>query len=304
PLRWSHVLFAPFLPLLNGSGGWILRRLGVPGDRSHRHVHAPEEIEMLVRESREGGQIEEAQRVRLQRTLRLSRRSVRQVMVPRRRIVSIDRAAPVPELLERVTLSPYTRLVVQRGGLDEVDGYLHTKDLVRALARGRTIDQLPDLVRPLTRLASSCTLDDALAQLRNRRSRLALVVDSLGEIEGLISIEDVMRELVGALSDEFKRDTGPLAPVLIGSGIWRMPGRLALDELSEWARGEDIDPVWSGSTVETLGGWLIERVGLLPQLGQRIAVGALEFTIERLDGVAIDTVRVERFADAGETLDG
>ena len=304
PLRWSHVLFAPFLPLLNGSGGWVLRRMGVAGDRSHRHVHAPEEIEMLVRESREGGQIEEGQRVRLQRTLRLSRRSVRQVMVPRRRIAAVDRSAPAGELLDAVSGSPYTRLIVQRGSLEQVDGYLHTKDLVRALARGRTIEQLPDLVRPLTRVLSTCTLDDALAQLRKRRSRVALVVDSLGEIEGLISIEDVMRELVGALSDEFKRDVGPLAPAQLEPGVWRMPGRLALDELTEWARAEHIDPVWSDSAVETLAGWLIERVGLLPQLGQRIAVGALEFTIERLDGVAIEAVRVERFTDAGESNDG
>jgi CBS domain containing-hemolysin-like protein len=151
---------------------------------------------------------------------------------------------------------------------------------------------------------STCTLDDALAQLRKRRSRVALVVDSLGEIEGLISIEDVMRELVGALSDEFKRDVGPLAPAQLEPGVWRMPGRLALDELTEWARAEHIDPVWSDSAVETLAGWLIERVGLLPQLGQRIAVGALEFTIERLDGVAIEAVRVERFTDAGESNDG
>jgi CBS domain containing-hemolysin-like protein len=71
-----------------------------------------------------------------------------------------------------------------------------------------------------------------------------------------------------------------------------------------WARAEHIAPVWSDSAVETLAGWLIERVGLLPQLGQRIAVGALEFTIERLDGVAIEAVRVERFTDAGESNDG
>jgi putative hemolysin len=312
PMRWSHVAFAPFLGLLNGSGALVLRWLGVDTARGHRHVHAPEEIEMLVRESREGGHIEETQRVRLQRTLRLSRRSVRQIMVPRRRIAVVDRDAPKSVLLDAVINSPYTRLIVQRGNLNAVEGYLHTKDLARAVARDQSIESLPALVRPVVRIPSGYTVDQALGLLRTRRSRLALVVDPLGDVEGLISIEDVMRELVGGLSDEFKQDTGPLAPTALADGTWRMPGRLPLDELSEWALEVGVEPIWAtpgasadpGSSAETLGGWLIEQIGLLPKPGQTIALGALQFAIERLDGVAIDQVVVTRHPDGGDSSDG
>ncbi len=312
PMRWSHVAFAPFLGLLNGSGALVLRWLGVDTARGHRHVHAPEEIEMLVRESREGGHIEETQRVRLQRTLRLSRRSVRQIMVPRRRIAVVDRDAPKSVLLDAVINSPYTRLIVQRGNLNAVEGYLHTKDLARAVARDQSIESLPALVRPVVRIPSGYTVDQALGLLRTRRSRLALVVDPLGDVEGLISIEDVMRELVGGLSDEFKQDTGPLAPTALADGTWRMPGRLPLDELSEWALEVGVEPIWAtpgasadpGSSAETLGGWLIEQIGLLPNPGQTIALGALQFAIERLDGVAIDQVVVTRHPDGGDSSDG
>jgi CBS domain containing-hemolysin-like protein len=295
PLRWSHVAFAPLLGLLNGSGALILRRLGISGERGHRHIHAPEEIEMLVRESREGGHIEERQRVRLQRTLRLSRRSVRQIMVPRRRIEAIDLDQPVEELLSQVAASPFTRLVVHRGNLAAVEGYLHTKDVATALAKRRALTDLRPLVRPLITLSSRLTVDEVLGQMRNRRARIALIADPLGEIEGLVSIEDVMRELVGGLSDEFKSDLGPLAPSAVSEGVWRMPGRLPLDELGEWARESEIEPIWGASHAETLAGWLIEHVGLLPRPGQQIAVGPLVFTVENLDGVAIDTVRVEHF---------
>lgn len=304
PLRWSHLLFAPLLGILNGSGAFILRRLGITGERGHRHIHAPEEIEMLVRESREGGQIEEPQRLRLQRTLRLARRSVRQIMVPRRRIEAVDLGWPVDDLLAQVASSPFTRLVVQRGSLDEVEGYLHTKDVTAALARRRSLDDLRALVRPLITLSSRLTVDQVLGQMRNRRARLALIADPLGEIEGLVSIEDVMRELVGGLSDEFKRDLGPLAPAVVSPGLWRMPGRMPLDELGEWAREAEVEPIWVSAQSETLAGWLIERVGLLPRPGQKIAVGALVFTVERLDGVAIDTVLVEHFPVVAGADDG
>jgi len=295
PMRWSHVAFAPVLGLLNGSGAFILRRLGISGERGHRHIHAPEEIEMLVRESREGGHIEERQRVRLQRTLRLNRRSVRQIMVPRRRIAGIDLDHPVEEVLAEVVASPFTRLVVHRGSLVAVEGYIHTKDIATALAKRRAMLDLKPLIRPLITLPSRLTVDEALGQLRNRRARIALIADPMGEIEGLVSIEDVMRELVGGLSDEFTRDLGPLAPVAVAPGLWRMPGRLPLDELSEWARESGVEPIWTSTNAETLAGWLIERVGLLPKQGQKISVGPLVFTVEQLDGVAIDTVGVEHF---------
>ncbi|MBX3705959.1 MAG: HlyC/CorC family transporter [Pseudomonadales bacterium] len=294
PMRWSHVVFAPFIGFLNGSGAFVLRRLGVVGERSHHHIHAPEEIEMLVRESRAGGHIEERQRVRLQRTLRLNRRSVRQIMVPRRRIAGIDLRGPLDGQLAQVIDSPFTRLVAHRGSLDDVAGYVHTKDVAAALAKGRIGGGLEALVRPLIVLSSRLTVDQVLGQLRNRRARLALIADPLGEIEGLVSIDDVMRELVGGLSDEFKRGAGPLAPRPIGPHAWEMPGRLPLDELTDWAREAGVEPVWAGSRAETLAGWLIERVGMLPAAGRRIVEGPLAFTIDRLHGVAIDTIRVER----------
>jgi CBS domain containing-hemolysin-like protein len=221
-------------------------------------------------------------------------------MVPRRRIAAVDLNQPPEAILAEIAASPFTRLVAHRGSLENVEGYVHTKDVATALARRRDVDDMKPLIRPLHALPSRLTVDEVLSQLRNRRARLALVADPMGEVEGLVSIEDVMRELVGGLSDEFKQDVGPLTPQPLGRGSWRMPGRLPLDELTEWAHDAGIDPIWSGAGAETLAGWLIERVGLLPRVAQRIAVGSLVFTVEQLDGVKIDSVLVEHFpADVG-----
>jgi putative hemolysin len=293
PMRWSLVVFSPLITLLNGSGAMVLRAFGVSGDRSHRHIHSPDEIELLVRESRAGGLLDERQRVRLQRALRLSRHPVRQIMTPRRHIVGIDLSDPVEQTLATLSSSPYSRLVVHRGGLDQVVGIVHVRDVAALLARGQKLDDLTPLVQPVMLLSWRLTLDLVLGEMRRNRARLALVVDDSDEVEGLVSLEDILRELVGTVADEFKVGVGREEPIYLSPGRWRLPGSLPLDELSEWALALGIEPAWSTAATGTLAGWLIGRAGRLPQEGQQIKTGPLQFTVEKLSGVAIVAVDVE-----------
>ena len=203
PLRWSLTFYAPLISLLNGSGNLVLRRLGASPEASHRHVHAPAEIDLLIRESCAGGLLETKDSSRLREALRLGRHTVRQLMVPRRQIASLDLNAPLEQLLMEIDASPYTRLLVHQGGLDNVRGFLHVKDVAAAIARGADPQALPSLVRPLLALPSRLTTDRALGQLRDHRARIALVVSEFGDVQGLISLEDIIRELLGELSDEF-----------------------------------------------------------------------------------------------------
>lgn len=293
PMRWSMALFSPFIRVLNGSGGLILRSFGVSPETSHRHIHSPEEIELLIRESSEGGLLERKESERLRGVLRLSRHRVRQLMVPRRRIATLDLDAPIEQLMDEIAASPYTRLVVHRGGIDNVKGFIHVKDLAIATAGGEEVRALQPLVRPILALPNTLSLDRALGQMRDRRARLALVVSEYGDIEGLISLEDIIRELLGELSDEFKSgadlDLEPLA-----DGGWRLPGRLPLDETIEWARPFTGPEVWADSEAETLAGWLLEQLGTIPRSGERIEVGGLAFVIEQMEGPAITWVEAHR----------
>ena len=137
--------------------------------------------------------------------------------------------------------------MVHRGGLDNVRGFIHVKDLAIATAGGREIHALQPLVRPLLALPNRLTLDRVLGQMRDRRARIALVVSEYGDVEGLISLEDIVRELIGELSDEFKSNT-ELALEPLADGRWRLPGRLPLDEAIEWARPYPTRPF--GTTVK------------------------------------------------------
>jgi putative hemolysin len=144
PMQWSLRLFSWSIKFLNGSGNAILKLLGIPAT-GHRHVHSPDEIELLIAESRDGGLLEPQEHVRLRRALRLGLRTARQLMVPRSRLAAVDVDLPFDHVLRYVAASPYSRLPVYRGALDNVVGMLHTRDVVT----GFVSDQPPTSIASL-----------------------------------------------------------------------------------------------------------------------------------------------------------
>ncbi len=203
PMQWSLRLFSWPIDLLNGSGALLLRLLRVPST-GHRHVHSPEEIELLIAESRDGGLLEPQEQVRLHRALRLGLRTASQLMVPRERLAAIDLQTPLADVLTIVTTSPFSRLPVYRGDLDHVAGMLHIKDLVTEFVKDTHHRSLAALLRPTVSVRHDMPADRLLAFLRERRSHQALVVDAAGGVSGLITLEDVVAELLGGVADEFK----------------------------------------------------------------------------------------------------
>jgi CBS domain containing-hemolysin-like protein len=210
PMQWSMRLFSWAIDFLNGSGVLLLKLLRVPAT-GHRHVHSPQEIELLIAESRDGGLLEPEEQVRLHRALRLGLRKASQLMVPRDRLASLDIDTPLDEVLRIVTQSPFSRWPVHRGTLDNVAGMLHTKDLVAEYVRGRSRRPLASLLRPIMRVPHDMPADRLLAFLRERRTHQALVGDAVGKIIGLITLEDVVGELLGGVADEFKMAQRPPA---------------------------------------------------------------------------------------------
>lgn len=204
PMQWSLRLFSKSIALLNGSGVLLLKLLGVP-PTGHRHVHSPEEIELLIAESRDGGLLEPAEQVRLHRALRLGLRTARQLMVPRARVVMVDAAMPFAEAVEFVAASPYSRLPVYRDSPDNVIGMVQTRDLAIRSVQPDPPQALTPLLRPIVRASDTMPVDRLLALLREKRSHQALVTDDRGAIVGLITLEDVLSELLGDVGDELKR---------------------------------------------------------------------------------------------------
>lgn len=196
PMQWSLTLFRPFTALLNATAALVLRPFGGSGT-SHRHIHSPDEIELLIAESRDGGLLEPDEHRRLHRALRLSLRTARDLMVPRDRVTMLPIDAAWPVVTQIVTSSPFSRLPVYRGAPDRIVGTLRVKDLVAHYAAEGPA-ALESLMRPIVGVREDAPADRIVTLLRERRSHQAVVVDAEGRALGLVTIQDVLNELLGA----------------------------------------------------------------------------------------------------------
>ena len=285
PMVPSLWVYKPFIKWLNGAGLLLLRLLG-SSSPTHRHIHSPEEIELLIAESRDGGLLEADEHRRLQRALRLNLRQAKQLMVPRRQVAAVDIDTPLDEVIAVLARSPFSRLPVYRGSIDNVIGMVHTKDLVRWRASGPPEATLASLLRPIASVHESVTADRVLRELRERRSHQALVVDEFGGTAGLLTLEDVLSELLGEVADEFK-STEPAAETL-PDGRVRMPGGMMVDDAAAL-----LHTTWETEAM-TVGGLVTAALGDLPSPGDRTAVGDYEFEVERVVDRAVDSVLARR----------
>lgn len=282
PMQWSLRIFSQSIALLNGSGVLLLKLMRVPAT-GHRHVHSPEEIELLIAESRDGGLLEPLEQVRLHRALRLGLRTARQLMVPRARLSAIDEATPSGEVLRVVAASPYSRLPVYRGAIDNIVGILHTKDVITKYVHGETLS-IASLLRPIVRVVDTTPADRLLGFLKEKRSHQAIVVDANGAIVGLITLEDVVGELLGGVSDEFK--PAQLRPIRLSDGRLRVPGMMRLDQASLLI-GRD----WRGAS-DSVGAFVVERLGRVPEPGDEVSIDGLPVEIEVVEGDSVMTIIV------------
>ena len=290
PMAPSLWVYRPLITWLNGTSLVLRRLIGAP-PKTHRHIHSPEEIELLIAESRDGGLLEPDEHRRLRRALRLNMRQAKQLMVPRPEISAIDIATPLDEVIRLVAQSPYSRLPVYRESIDNIVGMLHTKDLVRWLVSGVTSDTLESVIRPITSVHESVTVDRVLRHLRERRTHQALVVDEFGGTSGLITLEDVLSELLGDVGDEFKAGE-PVAETL-PDGRVRLPGQMPVEDAATFLGTE-----WE-TEAATVNGFITQALGHLPTPGERVVIGEFEFEVEEVRRRALVSVLARRIRAAG-----
>jgi putative hemolysin len=280
PMQWCQRVFAWSIDFLNGSGNLLLKLMRVK-NTGHRHVHSPEEIELLIAESRDGGLLEPQEQVRLHQALRLGLRTARELMVPRARLASVDVSTPFSEVVRLVATSPYSRLPVYRTSPDDIIGILNTKDIVTAFISDRGQTSVASLLRPLARVHESIPADQLLNYMREKRVHQVLVVGANGQVEGLITLEDVVAELIGGVSDEFKG--APARALLLPDGSVRLPGAMRVDQAAQ-VLGAD----WK-SPGDTVGVFITRTLGGVPAPGEQIGIKGVELVIEAVEGDVVSS---------------
>ena len=287
-MRWSISLYRFFIWLLNGTGFLLLRPFGIlPG--GHPHVHSPQELELLFAESRRAGQLTPEMHQRLQQGLHLSRRTVRQLMVPRSQLVAIEAGTPDAEILRRVLESNYSLLPVYRGTIDQVLGSVSTKDVVAAYVKHGELPQLLKLLRPMPFVPSGLPADRLVPLLRKERRSKAIVVDEYGNVQGMISVDDLLAKLFGELADELKVAATSTAEMLLDGRV-KLRGSMRAAAAESWL-GQRL-----GGTAATLGGLIVGKLGHLPAAGEQLELGGAEITVLEVSPTAVVSVAVRQRA--------
>lgn len=283
PMRWSLAAMRWLIVILNGSGLLILRLLRSPAP-THVHTHSPEEIELLIVQSSDGGLLNPDERVRLRRALRLGSKTAHDIMVPRPRMMTIDVETPADQLLTVVGGSPYTRMPVYRENIDNIIGLLHTKDLVRDYLETGQPQNVEQVVRPILSIPEMVTVDRVLATFRSRKVQQAIVVDEYGGVAGLITLEDVLAEVFGDFADEFKTNVETVDR--LEDGRLRVLGSVPSDDIAALLGVE-----FHGHA-DTIGGRVVEVLGFLPSGGEVVEVDGVAMEVEEVEHLAVKTLLI------------
>jgi putative hemolysin len=285
PVRWSaDFLLRPLIAILNGSGILILRLLGVDGPREHAHVHSPEEIVILLRDSHRGGLIDADERQFLQRVLRTSEIHVGEVAIPRPRLVAAQADQPVAEVLKLTAESAFTRIPVYEQHIDDMIGFVHLRDLF-TLYRQDPEAGVGSIVREAPFVPETLTIGEVWERLDEAGSYLAIVFDEYGGTSGLVTREDLLEEIFGEIQDEFDIERALITPD--GEGRFVVRGDILITNLNDIL---EIDlPCDRASTV---GGLIMEELGRVPAPADRVEVHGISLRVEAVTQNSVTAVRV------------
>ncbi|RDI18269.1 hemolysin family protein [Lentzea flaviverrucosa] len=271
---------------MNNSANWLVRRLGVEPVEELASARSPEELGALVRTSAEHGTLDQGTAVLLDRSLRFGDRTAGELMTPRVRVEALRGDATVADLVMKARQTGFSRFPVHNGSLDEVSGIVHVKQAFAVPAALRTSTPLSALTRPVYSVPETLEGDALLDRLRASGLQTALVVDEYGGTAGMVTLEDVVEEIVGDVRDE--HDRGEAAPVRsLGSNSWIVSGLLRDDEVAD-ATGFQMPE----GDYETLAGLVLARLGRIPDVGDEIRVDGWRVTVMRMDKHRVAELRV------------
>lgn len=288
PMRWSTLLFKPLIWIFNGSGRLILRLFGFSPEMetSHAHLHTPREILMLVDESGHGGQLDIEEQRLLKNSLELRRLSVRQVMIPRNRMLAAPVDTPCDDLLRMLADSPFSRLPLYDGSVDNIIGIVHLKDLL-CLRRSCEEKNIRKAMRPVAYVPEGTLAGSVFALLQNKHYHIAIVIDEFGGTAGFVTLEDLIEEIFGEVQDEFDEQIQP--PIrIISKDIVEIRGDLLIDDFNE-ALGLNLVSL----DVDTIGGWVLTYFGHVPEIGEELHFMDTTLTVKQMQGNAITAIHMK-----------
>jgi CBS domain containing-hemolysin-like protein len=292
PTLWTERLFKPAIWVLNGTGNALLRLVGVQPASGHQLAHSVEELKMLVTASAEGGVVQAEESEMLHAIFDLGELVVRQVMVPRTEVVGVEADTPLVEIVALVKQSTFTKFPVYDGSLDRIIGIVHVKDLLNIM---QTLDCEKYAARQLAReplfVPETISVRALLRHFRDNRQHIAIVMDEYGGTAGLVTLEDLLEEIVGEVSGPFDTDIPEFQTLPDGSIL--IDGLTLIEEVNEQLGLELHEPNY-----DTIAGYVLGKLGRMPKARESIEADGVRLKVEEMDGLRIARVSLTRVDSA------
>jgi CBS domain containing-hemolysin-like protein len=295
PLRFFRILFHPFIYVLNASSNSILRMLGTDPD-AEADGGTPEDLKRLIAHSTTGGQLDVGEASMLTGVFHLHEQEARNVMTPIPAVVTVDLAENVEAALRRCVETGHSRLVVTEDeNQDRVKGIVHVNQLVKLMMSKGMAAHFDALVREAPLVPETKPLDDLLADLQRGRTELAIVIDEYGRTAGIVTIEDIIEEVVGEITDE--TDPAGGAVRRLANGDWFVRGHVAVSDLEDYGLELPVDT----DAYNSVGGFVFAQLGRLPKRGDTISANGYSIRVESVRQNRIEAVRIRHRRSAGST---
>ena len=292
PLKLFMFLFRPLVWVVNNSTNFVLRPWGIRTGEE-MVVHSEEELRLMITSSAASGELDPEERDYLYNVFDFADKVAREIMVPRPDVEALSHDAPLGELAEAAAFGRYTRYPVYEGDLDNILGSVHVKDLFRAANEQPEEFDIHPLVRDCLVVPENKPIEELLREFQRRKLQMAIVIDEWGSVEGLLTIEDVLEELVGEIQDEFDRDEAAIEQ--LGENIFAIDGRIPIEEVNEHfgldLQHEDFD---------TIGGYVLGFLGRPPEAGDTVEAHDASLTVKSVDGARVSMLTLNLDERAGE----
>jgi CBS domain containing-hemolysin-like protein len=287
PVRWFFIVFRPLIWLLQESTAVLLRAMGLEPPGAEHEAHSEAELRMLLSSSAEQGEIEHEEQEMLYKVFDFADKEVSDVMVPRPEVVAISIALPPEEALKSVLDSPYTRYPVYRESLDDIVGVLHIRDLIVEMHDRGIVDvDLESIVRSAYMVPETKDLGALLTEFRRTNQHMAVVIDEYGSMEGIVTLEDLLEEIVGEIEDEF--DLPDETVERVDADTVRIDGTFPIDDFNE-----RFDTDLPQDDYHTVAGFVFGLLGRAAAPGDEVSHDGIAFRVDRVEGQRIDRLTVK-----------
>ena len=291
PMKAFSNIFKWFIDVLDWATRLTLRLFGLKLAGDHSLIFTVDELKQMISESEEGGVLEPPEREMLESVFDFGELLVRQVMIPRTEVIAIEADTRLDEIVATVTQHTYTKLPVYEDDLDQILGILHVKDLLRVMSQPDCQEtSARDLARETLYFPETLPVNDLLHQFRHNRQHIAIVLDEYGGTAGLVTLEDLLEEIVGEVSDQFDASTPEIQDLPDGSYL--IDGLTLIEVVNQQLDLNLTDPHY-----DTIAGYFLGKLGHIPKIGDNIKSGGVQLRVESMDGLRISQLKLIRLSD-------